>query len=380
MFHAPTTESKQQNDPSRKQPTAEHERILSPHVPVVAGQFGLGAGGSVPPGSPLSSQPQLARLHRTYGNQAVLRMLGRVGQMQSPSPVATPVLQRKCACGGSGGSGGECTECAQKRSDADHEDTLRVQALVMGPHSRPSSHIRGEYKCGCVSHHNANHLGSLEDKTEALTNKEYHCPPAAGTLFDIEAAAGAGTLGLTRIDKASSQLMCLPKFIVNSTAGTCTVKVPPVSLSMISKSAPANPKSATTRTRIVPNCANAVPVFVNVTSANEALIKAGEQEHCDDHTRAFNLTLKPCSDALKKLDGTDVPGKSDSDCYAAVVAKLGFDPIDCTLEFVTLANKTQERDDKGMHTFDETQASANCTEVIDNFQKSSMTSVQFAEA
>src|SRR5271157_759450 len=114
MFHAPTTESKQQNDPSRKQPTAEHERILSPHVPVVAGQFGLGAGGSVPPGSPLSSQPQLARLHRTYGNQAVLRMLGRVGQMQSPSPVATPVLQRKCACGGSGGSGGECTECAQK--------------------------------------------------------------------------------------------------------------------------------------------------------------------------------------------------------------------------------------------------------------------------
>src|SRR5271157_3943975 len=85
MFHAPTTESKQQNDPSRKQPTAEHERILSPHVPAVAGQFGLGAGGSVPPGSPLSSQPQLARLHRTYGNQAVLRMLSR----------STPSIQTK---------------------------------------------------------------------------------------------------------------------------------------------------------------------------------------------------------------------------------------------------------------------------------------------
>src|SRR5271157_1555758 len=136
MFHAPTTESKQQNDPSRKQPISEHERILSPHVPAVAGQFGLGAGGSVPPGSPLSSQPQLARLHRTYGNQAVLRMLSRsaptiqtkltVNQpgdqyeqeadrvaeqvMRMPEPAratagAGNVLQRKCA---------DCTEEEEK--------------------------------------------------------------------------------------------------------------------------------------------------------------------------------------------------------------------------------------------------------------------------
>ena len=77
MFHSLTTGSKQQNDPSQPQPTTEQEQILSPHLLLVAGQLGLGGAGTVPPGSFIAAQPQLARLHRTYGNQAVLRMLSR---------------------------------------------------------------------------------------------------------------------------------------------------------------------------------------------------------------------------------------------------------------------------------------------------------------
>ncbi|HMD96342.1 MAG TPA: DUF4157 domain-containing protein [Terriglobia bacterium] len=291
--------------------------------------------------------------------------------MSSKAPLVMNRLQWKCACGGSGGSGGECAECAEKRGAGVTEEPFHVQVRSSAPPAQSPSFSRGDYKCGCAPNHAANGTGSLKEKTEALKGKEYHCPPASGTLFDIETAGGAGTLGLTKIDKAASKLICAPTFVVNPTAGTCTVKALPVSLSMISKFAPANAKSPTSRTRAVPNCAKSVPVFVNVTSANEALIKAGEQEHCDDHTRAFNLTLKPCSAALNKLDGTDVPGKNEDQCYAAVVAKLGFDPIDCTKEFVALVSKTQDRDDQGMHTFDETQVSANCTEVIDQIQKSS---------
>lgn len=56
-------------------------------------------------------QNNLAALQKTYGNQAVLRMIRR-------SPAANPVqgvLQRKCACGNSAGSSGSCAECQSKQ-------------------------------------------------------------------------------------------------------------------------------------------------------------------------------------------------------------------------------------------------------------------------
>ncbi len=56
-------------------------------------------------------QNNLAALQKTYGNQAVLRMIGR-------SPAANPVqgvLQRKCACGNTAGSSGSCAECQSKQ-------------------------------------------------------------------------------------------------------------------------------------------------------------------------------------------------------------------------------------------------------------------------
>jgi Domain of unknown function (DUF4157)/Phospholipase A2 len=49
----------------------------------------------------------LTGLHRTYGNQAVLRMLNY------SHPSLNGRLQRKCACGGSGSS--ECAGCQEKR-------------------------------------------------------------------------------------------------------------------------------------------------------------------------------------------------------------------------------------------------------------------------
>jgi Domain of unknown function (DUF4157) len=56
-------------------------------------------------------QNNLAALQKTYGNQAVLRMIRR-------SSVANPiqgVLQPKCACGNSAGSSGSCAECQSKQ-------------------------------------------------------------------------------------------------------------------------------------------------------------------------------------------------------------------------------------------------------------------------
>src|SRR5215471_14236892 len=73
MFHAPSSETKQRSDSSRTptQPRAD----FSVHAPPVPA-YGLTHG-----------QPQLARLHSTYGNQAVLRMLSQ----------SAPAIQAKLA-------------------------------------------------------------------------------------------------------------------------------------------------------------------------------------------------------------------------------------------------------------------------------------------
>ena len=95
MFHAPTTEAKQQNDPSRSQAMPELRRELSPLVPVSAGHAWSGAagGGAAPCANNGIRQPFTA-LHSAFGNQAILRMLSR-----SPSSIQTklPMLARQVA-------------------------------------------------------------------------------------------------------------------------------------------------------------------------------------------------------------------------------------------------------------------------------------------
>lgn len=76
MFHSLTTETKRQNDPTRSQAIPERERKLSPHVSTDAGPAWARVGsGGVPSGTNHGIPQPLARLHATYGNQAVLRML-----------------------------------------------------------------------------------------------------------------------------------------------------------------------------------------------------------------------------------------------------------------------------------------------------------------
>src|SRR6516225_5442863 len=85
MLHAPASESKQRNEPTR-QAVLPCPRDFHPGVR----DTGTGYRG------------RMAQAQRAYGNQAVLRMLSR-------SPAA---LQRKCSCGGS--SPGDCG-CKEER-------------------------------------------------------------------------------------------------------------------------------------------------------------------------------------------------------------------------------------------------------------------------
>lgn len=166
MLHAPTGENKLTRDAAQAPAAMEPERILHPrygqHWPHHPNASGVG-GELKLPSAPAQVRRQVAHLHSAYGNQAVLRMLdssrlakhptpshisgdrlqakltisqpGDVCEQEAdrvaeavmrmpdsgeskfhPGPISSgPLLQRKCACGG---SGGECEACKEKREES----------------------------------------------------------------------------------------------------------------------------------------------------------------------------------------------------------------------------------------------------------------------
>lgn len=106
MFQTPTTEGHQN----------QHQSASKPPQAGVAGAFAFIGGMADVSGKRWTQvassssvwlrRPDLARLHRTYGNQAVLRMMNQ----SVPPPGGR--LQRKCACGGPAGT--ECAGCQEK--------------------------------------------------------------------------------------------------------------------------------------------------------------------------------------------------------------------------------------------------------------------------
>ncbi|HEX7288142.1 MAG TPA: hypothetical protein VF532_18290 [Candidatus Angelobacter sp.] len=281
----------------------------------------------------------------------------------------TPLLQRKCACGNLS-LGQQCDQCRKKPGQA--HAARAVMDAASGPHSFGHDfsriQVHNEVEQGS-SQSSASHRGTpqLESASAQVKKKQFFCPPAGESITAIsKATGGGGTIGLTKIDKAS-QLICSPNFKVNAKAGFCTFDPVAVSLSMTSKFASPTPGAITSDTIPVAACGNKdVPVFFKITAADSALAQKGEQEHCDDETLAFNQTLLPCSTELNKFAGQKIPGKSDAECFKSLKARLGFDPDACTLEFVALSDKTGDRDiaPQSFHDFDPVLISQDCTKIL----------------
>lgn len=74
-----------------------------------------------------------AQFEPVVGNQALLRASGAG---QSPGilrPSRSPVLQRKCSCGGSAGVSGECTDCREEKESALHRKAAGEIASAIAP-------------------------------------------------------------------------------------------------------------------------------------------------------------------------------------------------------------------------------------------------------
>jgi len=208
----------------------------------------------------------------------------------------------------------------------------------------------------------------LEQELAEVYRREMHCPPVPDSATNTAKKGGAGTLGFTKID-SSSNLICAPEFTVDAVAGTCSFKARPINLSITSKFARVEAAAATGESMQLPNCGDKnVPIFTTITQDVSDLVKAGEQEHCDDLNLAFNRTLVPCHAALSKLESQTFKAKNDGECLTAIFKSLGFDPLDCTKEFVTMS--ADQRDGAGMHDFDPTLISKDCNRILIGNKKS----------
>jgi hypothetical protein len=227
----------------------------------------------------------------------------------------------------------------------------------------------GKKESGVPGESSSGKPGQAKQGIDELMKMEFTCPPVGVPFGTISGMGGSGTLGVTTIDR-SSKLSCAPRFVVDPKTKTGTFS--PVQTNLIQNSKFPNPVNEAASADKLPNpkCNKDVPVFYTITPQISTLIQQGEQEHCDDVTRAFNLTLVPCTTEVNKFAGQKLPGQTEDECYKALVAKLGFDPIDCTLEFTRLAGKTGDRDTQGFHDFDPVVISQDCTKIVAGNKKS----------
>lgn len=307
-------------------------------------------------------------------------------------------LQRNCGCGQYTIGGGQCGTCARNGGTSFLPEGSRSGAVnglaLVGSEALPSTR-RSQVNSANVftesrfahdfsgvkvqtsaprttaaqsvvkssaADYKMNGFREVERGIASLYDEERHCPPGPDSMKNVVGKGGAGTLGVTTIDK-SSQLICAPQSVsVDEKAGTCTFKARPVSLSITSKFAEPEVDVDTGITKTVAKCGDKkVPIFTTITQTLSDLVKQGEQEHCDDFNLAFNRTVSPCAVELAKLESQTFPAKNEGECYNAIFSRLGFDPIDCSQEFLILS--VDQRDPPGWHGFDLAPTSEDCNKV-----------------
>ncbi len=117
MLSAPVSENKTKEQQGKAESEFEMEGDKRSGGWAGYGSLSPGSGRLAAVSQPMGKQAQQAVMQKAYGNQAMLRMMGR-------SPAQTPVtasplsrggiLQRKCACGNAAGASGTCTTCQEK--------------------------------------------------------------------------------------------------------------------------------------------------------------------------------------------------------------------------------------------------------------------------
>ena len=207
------------------------------------------------------------------------------------------------------------------------------------------------------------------------------CQPEPVSLSVIESEDKPGAFAYTKITNRARDIACAPDLVVGTgaKAGTCSFQ--PLNLhppTLVSKYARQG-DHPTGKSENDPHCGLSVPVVLRVSQEMADLLVTGEQEHCDDDMTAFNRTSVPCAEAVNRLAGTDLVGRNQDQCWADMVRKLHFDPLNCLDETIRLFAVTKLRDDAprrwhDLETFPMPFAS-NCAEHIVGLKKTDTTKI-----
>jgi hypothetical protein len=166
MFHAPNTDSKQQADSTKAEPSTREQDWQ----PAFDGSHALGlppigGGGLPPPAPPALRSQQLARLQRAYGNQAVLRMLER----------SRPAIQPKLVVNEPG-------DAYEQEADRVAEQVMRMPAPELSIAAAPPQLSR---KCAACEEEEAKPL-----QTKPAGTFEAAAGEAPGIVHDVLRSPG----------------------------------------------------------------------------------------------------------------------------------------------------------------------------------------------
>jgi outer membrane protein OmpA-like peptidoglycan-associated protein len=174
MFHAPSSESKQQNHSSPTATVREAEAELSPHI---AG-FSAHASGTTAWGAPSGSPPggsrsPLGRAHATFGNQAVLRTLLNSG----------PAIQTKLAVNKPGDS-------FEQEADRVADQVMRMAAPSgFGQGARSSAAEQSKY-AACQNEEQVQRKCAACEEEDKLQRKCKECEEEDKKLSDLHRKEG----------------------------------------------------------------------------------------------------------------------------------------------------------------------------------------------
>lgn len=101
-------------------------------------------------------------------------------------------------------------------------------------------------------------------------------------------------------------------------------------------------------------------IHLHVSTAMSEVLKAGEQEHCDDHAEAYKISYKEAETIIRKLEGKTFGPKPTQEETEQLVRdeftanlthkELGNTGYDWNEAWRKLIGKTHQRDDKKWHT------------------------------
>jgi hypothetical protein len=115
-----------------------------------------------------------------------------------------------------------------------------------------------------------------------------------------------------------------------------------------------DPGCAAERARLNRTTGRAVhPVNWNIDAGGQAMIRAAEQEHCDDIRYAFNVTLGLYASAINNVAAAERTYSTENEAIKDALDSLSplkVSPGTMLDEFARMAAKTGVRDDKGFHT------------------------------